>query len=208
MHLFLIRHGETDWNTERRIQGHTDTLLNARGLEQAEKLAARLATDEKIEVLYSSPLERARVTAELIAAKTGLVPIFDVRLIEKHLGTYEGKSFNEIEQDDPEVARLWRESKEHFQLPGEETPADLQKRVREFLDEITPRHNDSRVAVVSHGGTINMVVSTLLELDINRRWPFWFDNASISYVDLSTPRARLRLLNDTCHLRNGYHLHL
>lgn len=207
MHLFLIRHGETDWNTERRIQGHTDTLLNSRGIEQAEKLAARLATDEKVQVIYSSPLERARVTAQAIAKKIGVEPIYDDRLIEKHLGVYEGRSFGEIEQDDPEIARLWRESKEHFQLPGEETPADLQKRVREFLDEITPQHNGSRVAVVSHGGTINMLVSTLLDLDINRRWPFWFDNASVSYVDLTGPRARLRLLNDTCHLRNGYHDH-
>jgi len=207
MHLFLIRHGETDWNTERRIQGHTDTLLNARGIEQAEKLAARLAAEEKIDALYTSPQQRARVTAEIIAQKTGLVARVDARLMEKHLGVYEGKSLTEIEQGDPEVARLWRESKEHFQLPGEETLVILQKRVREFLDEITPQHNGARVALVSHGGTLNMLVSMLLELDINRRWPFWFDNASISYVDLSGPRARLRLLNDTCHLRNGYHDH-
>ena len=207
MHLFLIRHGETDWNTERRIQGRTDTRLNARGIEQAEKLAARLAAEEKIEVLYSSPQQRARVTAEIIAQKAGVEATLDARLIEKHLGVYEGKSFEEIEASDPGLARMWRESKEEFLLPGEEPPADLQKRVREFLDEIAPQHNGARVAVVSHGGTINMLVSTLLELDINRRWPFWFDNASVSYVDLSGPRARLRLLNDTCHLRNGYHDH-
>ena len=207
MHLFLIRHGETNWNTERRIQGRTDTRLNARGIEQAEKLAARLAGEEKIDAIYSSPLARARVTAEIIAKKVGLQPVFDDRLVEKHLGDLEGMSFAEIEQSHPEVARLWRESKEEFLLPDEETPADLQKRVRAFLDEITPRHNGARVAVVSHGGTINMLVMTLLEFDINRRWPFWFDNASVSYVDLSGPRARLRLLNDTCHLRNGYQDH-
>lgn len=207
MHLFLIRHGETDWNNERRIQGHTDTHLNARGLEQAERLAARLASDEKIEILYSSPLSRARFTAEAIARKIGIEPIYDARLIEKHLGEYEGKSLAEIEMHDPEVGRLWRESKDHFQLPGEETPADLQKRVTEFVAEITPQHHDARVGLVSHGGTINMLVSTMMELDINRRWPFWFDNASISYLDLTGPRPRLRLLNDTCHLRNGYHGH-
>lgn len=207
MHLFLIRHGETDWNIERRIQGHTDTALNARGLEQSERLAARLAAEERIDAMYSSSLSRARVTAEIIAKKIGVEPVFDERLIEKHLGELEGMSFAEIQENYPDIARQWSESTQEFSLPGEETPAILQKRVRAFLDEIKARHIGSRVAIVSHGGTINMLVSTLLDLDINRRWPFWFDNASVSYVDLTGPRARLRLLNDTCHLRNGYHDH-
>lgn len=204
MHLLLIRHGETDWNNERRIQGHTDTPLNASGIAQAEKLAARLASEEKIDALYTSPLARARTSAEIIGRKLGLQPILDDRLIEKHLGEMEGMSFQEIEQQQPEIAQRWRESKEHFLLPGEETPQDLQKRIQSFLDEITPRHNGSRVVAVSHGGAINMLISTLMELDINRRWPFWFDNASISWMDLTGPHPRLRLLNDTCHLRNGH----
>jgi broad specificity phosphatase PhoE len=207
MHLFLIRHGETDWNIERRIQGHTDTPLNARGFEQAEKLAVRLAAEEKMDALYASPLARARTTAQVIGRKIGIAAIYDDRLKEKHLGEMEGMSFTEIEAAQPEVARMWRDSQEQFLLPGEEQPANLQERVRGFLDEMMPRHNGSRVAVISHGGTITMLLSTLMELDINRRSPFWFDNASISYVDLSGPRARLRLLNDTCHLRNGYHDH-
>ncbi len=204
MHLFLIRHGETDWNNERRIQGHTDTPLNERGIEQAEKLAARLAAEEKIDALYTSPLARARITAEIIGKRFGLEPILDDRLMEKHLGMLEGMSFEEIEQQQPELARRWRESKEHFLLPGEETAQELQGRVQSFLTEISPRHDGSRVVIVSHGGTINTLIATLMEMDINRRWPFWFDNASISWVDLTGPRPRLRLLNDTCHLRNGH----
>ncbi len=206
MHLLLIRHGETDWNNERRIQGHTDTSLNERGIGQAEKLAARLCSEEKIDALYSSPLARARLTAEIIGKKFGIEPILDDRLMEKHLGELEGMSFEEIEQMHPGVAQRWQESKEHFLLPGEESAQDLQKRVKDFLSELASHHNDSRIVVVSHGGTINILISTLIELDINRRSPFWFDNASISWIDLTGPRPRLRLLNDTCHLRNG-HVH-
>src|SRR5713226_3385839 len=105
MHLLFIRHGETKWNTEWRIQGHTDTPLNARGIEQAEQLAARLATEAKIDALYSSPLARARVTAEIIGKKLGLAASFDDRLKEKHLGEMEGMSFAEIEQQKPDLAR-------------------------------------------------------------------------------------------------------
>ncbi len=204
MHLLLIRHGETDWNNERRIQGHTDTPLNERGIEQAERLAAKLDSGERINALYSSPLARARLTAEIIAKRSGLPLTLDDRLMEKHLGDLEGMSFEEIEIKYPEVARHWRESKEHFLLPGEESAQELQARVKSFLTEISSRHNGARVVVVTHGGTINMLISTLMDLDINRRWPFWFDNASLSWMDLTGPFPRLRLLNDTCHLRNGH----
>ncbi len=203
MHLLLIRHGETDWNNEGRIQGHTDTPLNARGIAQAEKLAARLA-GEKIDALYTSPLARARITADLIAQKLGIAAIPDDRLKEKYLGELEGLTGAEFEQQYPEVYRAWHASAEHFPMPGEETPAAFRQRVQEFLDDAQARHKDAtQVAIVSHGGTLGMFLATLIGLDVHRRFPFWFDNASISRVDLSGSRPRLRLLNDTCHL-NGH----
>jgi broad specificity phosphatase PhoE len=204
MRLLLIRHGETDWNSEGRIQGHTNTLLNARGIEQAERLAARLAS-ETIDAIYTSPLARARVTADRIAREHGIAAIPDVRLKEKYLGDFEGITGAEFEQQHGEIYRAWRESAVHYPLPGEETPIALQERVRAFLDRVRAEHLDgAQVAVVSHGGTLGMLLATLISLDINRRFPFWFDNASISQVDWSTTRARLHLLNDTCHLRNGH----
>ncbi len=204
MHLLLIRHGETDWNSEGRIQGHTDTPLNERGIEQAERLAARLASDA-IDAVYTSPLVRARVTADRIAHAHGFAAIPDDRLKEKYLGDLEGITGEEFEQQHAELYRAWRASAVHYPLPGEETPSALQQRVQAFLDHVRGEHPDGvQVAVVSHGGTLAMFLATLIGLDINRRFPFWFDNASISHVDLSGMRPRLRLLNDTCHLRNGH----
>lgn len=204
MHLFLIRHGETDWNSEGRVQGHTDTPLNVRGIEQAGKLAARLAT-EKIDAVYTSPLARARVTADRIAHALGVVAIPDERLKEKYLGDLEGITEAEFEQQHAELYRAWRANAVHYSLPGEEAPPALQERVQAFLDHVRGEHpSGTQVAVVSHGGTLGMFLATLIGLDINRRLPFWFDNASISQVDLSGMRPRLRLLNDTCHLRNGH----
>lgn len=203
MHLLLIRHGETDWNNEGRFQGHPDTPLNARGFEQAEKLAARLAR-EKIDALYTSPLARARGTADMIAQKLGIAAVPDDRLKEKHLGELEGLTRGEFEQRQADLYHAWHVSKEHFPLPGEEAPPAFRQRVQEFLDDAQAQHAEAaQIAVVSHGGTLSMFLAVLIGLDINSRFPFWFDNASISRVDLSGRRPRLRSLNDTCHL-NGH----
>jgi broad specificity phosphatase PhoE len=205
MHLLLIRHGETDWNNEGRVQGHTDTPLNANGLAQARRLAARIAAEEAFATMYASPLARARVTAEIVAQACGIAPILDDRLKEQCLGEFEGLTGVEFEQHFPEIFAAWRTDPLRSPLPGQETRDDFQRRVQAFLDDLRARHTDgTRVAVVTHGGTIGMMLATLMGLDIGKRFPFWFDNASLSQVDLSGGRVRLRLLNDTCHLRNGH----
>ena len=145
MHLLLVRHGETVWNTELRIQGRTDTPLNARGLAQAERLSARLAAEEQVDVLYTSPLARACVTAEKIGQKLGLPPIEDERLVEQHFGELEGLTFKDLEGRYPEFIRQWRESKRQLALPGGETIVEFQCRVQEFLNQASEAHPDKSV---------------------------------------------------------------
>jgi broad specificity phosphatase PhoE len=205
MYLFLLRHGETDWNNEGRMQGHSDTPLNANGIAQAHQLAARVASEESFAAMYASPLARARVTAEIIAQQCNLTPLLDDRLKEQCLGDLEGLTGTEFEQRFPEVLAAWRADPLQTPLPGQEKRDAFQQRVQAFLADLQARHADgTRVAVVTHGGTIGMMLATLIGLDIGKRFPFWFDNASISHVDLSGGRVRVRLLNDTCHLRNGH----
>lgn len=203
MHLLLIRHGETDWNNERRIQGNTDTPLNANGIAQAQQLAARIV-GEKIDALYASPLDRARATAEIIAQQAGVALILDDRLKEKGLGDLEGLTVDEFRARYPDLYRGWISSVNHFPLPGEESPAQLRERIVTFLDDLRARHsNGARVGAVTHGGTIGMFVATLIGLKVNQRSPFWFDNASVTLADLTGARPRVKLLNDTCHLANN-----
>ena len=205
MHLLLLRHGETDWNSEGRMQGHSDTPLNANGIAQAHQLAARVASEESFAAMYASPLARARVTAEIIAQQCNLTPLLDDRLKEQCLGDLEGLTGTEFEQRFPEVLAAWRADPLQTPLPGQEKSDAFQQRVQAFLADLQARHADgTRVAVVTHGGTIGMMLATLIGLDIGKRFPFWLDNASISHVDLSGGRVRVRLLNDTCHLRNGH----
>ena len=198
MHLLLLRHGETDWNNEGRVQGHSDTLLNANGIAQAHQLAARVASEESFAAMYASPLARARVTAEIIAQQCNLTPLLDDRLKEQCLGDLEGLTGTEFEQRFPEALAAWRADPLQTPLPGQEKRDAFQQRVQAFLADLQARHADgTRVAVVTHGGTIGMMLATLIGLDIGKRFPFWFDNASISHVDLSGGSVRVRLLNDT-----------
>lgn len=201
MYLFLIRHGETDWNLEERMQGQTDKPLNARGIEQAAQLAARLAAEENIDTIYTSPLSRARVTAEAIGSRLGVAPIIDSRLAERSAGALEGMTLAEIQVNYPQVVRAWREENVRVLLPGGENQEELHSRVVGFLRMLRSQHAEKRVAVVSHGGTLSMLLASILDMDINKRFPFRLDNASVSQIDLERPRPRIDLLNDTCHLR-------
>ncbi len=204
MHLLLIRHGETDWNTELRIQGRTDTPLNARGVAQAERLSERIAAEEQVDVLYTSPLARACVTAEMIGQKLGLPPIEDERLVEQHFGELEGLTFKDLEARHPDFIRRWRESKGQLALPGGETIGEFQERVKSFLNQAYEAHSNASVLVVTHGGTLRVMLATLLGLEIAWRSPFAFDNSSLSKVEWTGSRVDVRLLNDVCHLRDGH----
>ncbi len=204
MQLWFIRHGETDWNRAGRIQGAIDIALNVRGTWQAQQLAARLA-NESFDVIYTSPLTRARATAAIIAEKLGHTLIADARLEEKHLGELEGLTVHEFKMQFPDLFHAWHEQQLPLNMPQGETHAHLHERVCAFLDEVRARHADAkRIAIVSHGGTIGMMLATLVELDVRRRTPFQLDNASVSLVDWRTERAVVQLLNDTCHLRDGH----
>jgi broad specificity phosphatase PhoE len=198
--LYLIRHGETDWNAEGRIQGHSDVELNERGLEQARRLAARMPEEGPFDAIYASPLRRAFRTAELIGQSLGLPVIGDARLLERSLGMLEGLTMNDIKEKFPEVHHAWHEGGTRPHIPGEETREAFVRRTSEFIHDVRVKHHEGRVLAVTHGGTINMLLMTGLNLDVERPLPFHIDNASINIVQWGERGARLRLLNDTCHL--------
>lgn len=152
--LLLVRHGETDWNRERRWQGHADPPLNELGREQSSALAARLVSDPPGAV-YSSDLTRARETAEIVGRSLGLEPRLDPRLREVDVGEWSGLTLPEIEQRFPEglARRLaggagWDEG-ESYEAMGE--------RVLEALHAIAAAHPGGRVLVVTHGGPMRAV---------------------------------------------------
>jgi probable phosphoglycerate mutase len=143
--LLLVRHGETDWNAEGRLQGHTDTPLNDFGRRQARALAEDLA-DEALDAVYSSDLSRARETAEILAGRLGLSVVLDRGLREKDWGTWEG---------------LTSAERDHVELAGETTEAH-RARVLSSLRSIAARHPAGRVRVITHGGSVRRVQAIAL----------------------------------------------
>ncbi len=204
MYLLLIRHGETDWNSQGRMQGRIDLPLNVRGIEQAERLAARLVEEEQIDVLYTSPLIRARVTAEIIAERFALNPIPDIRLVERSVGKLEGLTLRDFELSYPDLYQLWRNGKDSINLPDEETREECVERIQSFLSMLRRQHIGARVALVTHGGTLSLMLGASIGLDLAKRFPFHFDNASLSKLDMKNVRPRIDLLNDTCHLHTSH----
>jgi broad specificity phosphatase PhoE len=148
--IFLVRHGETDWNLTRRLQGHSDRPLNETGREQARSLAAQLATEE-IEAVYSSDLSRAEETARIIAEARGLDVTTLPELRERHFGSWEGLTDEEIHQRFPEEIA-------DGVLGDGESRGELDGRVLRALNRIADQHSESTVVVVSHGGPLRAVL--------------------------------------------------
>ena len=149
--LLLVRHGETDWNRERRFQGHADPPLNETGREQAHALAAEL-TSEGIELVYTSDLARAVETAEIVAARLGAAVRSMRDLREIDVGEWQGLTWQEIEERYPDGARSWRARGYGWETG--ETYEELGDRVVAALRRIAFDHPEERVLVVGHGGTI------------------------------------------------------
>jgi probable phosphoglycerate mutase len=149
--LLLARHGETDWNRDRRFQGHADPPLNDSGREQARALAEEVA-GERIDFVYASDLVRARETAEIVAARLGADVVARRELREIDVGDWEGLTWQEIEELHPEGARAWHE-RGHGWNSGE-TYDELGERIIAALRQIAADHPAQRVLVVGHGGTV------------------------------------------------------
>ena len=147
--ILLARHGETDWNLARRVQGHSDRPLNETGREQATELAARLAR-ERLTAIYSSDLVRAHETARIVAARLGLGVTVEPDLRERDFGTWEGLTDDEIRSRFPEAgAGEWGDA---------ETREEMAHRVLGAFRRIAARHDGERVLIVAHGGPLRALL--------------------------------------------------
>jgi probable phosphoglycerate mutase len=177
--LILIRHGETPWNRETRIQGHTDIPLSELGLAQADLLAQALA-DEPLAAIYASDLSRARQTAETVARLQGLAVRLDAGLRERAFGRFEGLSWDEITQRYPEDAARWRRREPDFAVGGGESLSLFSARCRAAVSRIASVHAGQSVAIVAHGGVLDCLyrAATGVALDAPRSWQL--GNAAIN----------------------------
>ena len=197
--LLLVRHGDTELNSRERYWGHSDVKLSAAGLKQAEKLCDRLAT-EKIDAIYSSDLERASLTAKIIASRHQLEVITCAELQEINFGSVEGLTFDEIIRLYPELTELWTSWSRQLRFPDGECVDELNCRVSKFLGRLKKRASDEAILVVAHAGPLRLLVCHLLGIEPQRWREVRLKLASLSIVETNPQGAELRLLNDVSHL--------
>ncbi len=181
--IYLVRHGQTDWNVERRWQGHADIPLNAVGLAQAEQVAHRLA-GERLQAIYSSDLQRARQTAEALSRRTGLPVHLDARLREIHQGEWQGLLVTEIEARYGEAFQRRRMDPYNVTPPGGETVEQVRQRVVQAFEDILARHPTERVVVVSHGFALAVAQVHYQGLPIQQAWEMIPDNDEWRVLEL------------------------
>ena len=196
MKLILVRHGETDWNKERRYQGQTGPELNEAGKRQVEMLRNRLV-NAPINLVYASDSERAMVTAQVITRGHDIIMAARQELREINFGEFEGKTFEEIEAIYPD----WVPTNFDFTSYQGESLEQVAVRVKTFLSELAERNfSDQTILVVGHGGSLRVMLCILLGIDVSKWWQISLDNVSVTTIDGNVGEAILRQLNDTRYL--------
>lgn len=201
MKLYLIRHGQTEWNIEGKIQGKTDIPLNETGLYQAACLAKGMR-GRKIAAVYSSPLLRAAQTAGVLAKEKGLAVKLVPELREVDFGLWEGRSWTEVDTEFHEDFNRWEENPAENMPTGGESRESCKNRCKEAVERILAELDEGcDAAIVAHGGILAHVVDYLLR-NQKEKEEIIVKNASISIIEYhrKTGMGRLVLLNDTAHL--------
>lgn len=204
MRLIFVRHGESVWNHEGRVQGIADPPLSERGRAQASLVAERLAREFNPAAVYASALQRATETGRIIAARLGLPLNVDARLNEYDIGAFTGLTDAEVAERYPEIRAKWEMDVQWVPIPGEEGLYPFLHRITRAIGEIVAAHpGDAEVVVVTHGGVMALYLGDLIGLNPRQRMPWRFDNASMSIVEPEGARPRIVRLNDVGHLTEG-----
>ncbi|MDP7614422.1 MAG: histidine phosphatase family protein [SAR324 cluster bacterium] len=176
--IILIRHGETEWNSQQRMQGHSNSDLSEVGRGQIQALG-ELMKNVSFDHIYSSDSLRARQTAEAITQYSGHTLQFDQRIREKNLGVFEGLTSTEAKERHPEIYRLFKTAGANYVIDEGESTQQLLERALEFIEEIRLRHPQERVVMVTHGGVVRVLMKHALGLSIDAPTRFIIKNTGI-----------------------------
>lgn len=200
MHLFLVRHGETEYNRQNLALGQEDVPLNETGLRQAEALG-RALSGEALGAVYASPLERAVRTAEAIATPHGLDVVIEDGLIEMDVGEMDGLPFPEVREKFPAFIERWLGPDGPTErMPGGERLIDVRDRADAALSAIVERHDGERVCLVSHNFVILSLLTQLMGLELAGFRRLSHSVAAITRIEWRRGAPVVVTLNDTCHL--------
>ncbi|WP_353892521.1 histidine phosphatase family protein [Proteinivorax hydrogeniformans] len=204
MRLILVRHGQTKWNLQKKIQGSTDTELSQQGIEEGRLVAKRLSTWD-IDYLYSSDLKRAAKTAQLISEyHPKPLPInYDIRLRESSFGKWEGLTMKQVKEKYLKQYKS-REETPHVNIPDGESFKSFSQRLAGFITQKKSQHLNCNIVAVAHSA----VIKTILHNYLNLNWTttknsIYLSNCSISVLKFLPSKVVLERHNDTAHFENN-----
>jgi len=197
--LYITRHGETIWNTEKRMQGWQDSNLTEKGKKNAESLGERLK-DIEFEAIYSSPSGRTKNTTELVKGDREIPIIFDDQLREMNLGNFEGQTMDSIRETNPiEIDRFWN-APELFVPVGGETFIDVRERALKILGRIKNNHLTGNILIVTHSVMIKTLFSIFNHSPIEKLWdPPFIHDTSLTIVEMNDDEYKIVLEGDISH---------
>jgi probable phosphoglycerate mutase len=201
--IFLIRHGETDWNVEKRLQGHLDIALNAEGERQAAALGRALA-EESVDAVYASDLQRAMQTALAIAAPRGMQVRVERELRERSYGAFEGLLHGDIHARYPEAYAMLRardiDARYPMGVQQAETLREFSQRAIGVITRLANAHRNKKIVIVSHGGLLECIYRAANALDLSPPRDFDIKNASINRLVWDGTALRIVQWSDVSHL--------
>ena len=205
--IWLVRHGETPWNVESRVQGWEDIPLNENGVLQAQALAQHIKrlsdSGDKLDAIYSSDLKRAHHTASIVAESIGLPLLVEPGVRERHFGVLQGLIYNDMELHQPEAYRIWRSRDPDLDMPEGESLGFFHRRVVGAINSLAAKHPGERIMVVSHGGAMDIIWrhASQVGLQADRKAPLL--NASLNRLSVSPESWRILSWGEVDHLGNA-----
>ena len=203
--IYIVRHGQTEWNLLGKTQGHGNSDLTPKGIEQAELLADSM-TKYPIDYIYSSDLGRAYQTAEIIGNKLNIEVEKTEALREMNFGTWEGRIIKDIIEEDPELYKMWRNEPHLAKIPQGETLSQIKERTDAFIKEINEKYDGKHIVLVSHSLCARIMLLSFLDSDVKNIYRINQANTALNIIELRDYGPVVMKMNDTTHIINDIKL--
>ena len=199
--IYIVRHGQTEWNLLGKTQGHGNSDLTPKGIEQAELLADSM-TKYPIDYIYSSDLGRAYQTAEIIGNKLNIEVEKTEALREMNFGTWEVRIIKDIIEEDPELYKMWRNEPHLAKIPQGETLSQIKERTDAFIKEINEKYDGKHIVLVTHSLCARIMLLSFLDSDVKNIYRINQANTALNIIELRDYGPVVMKMNDTTHIIN------
>ena len=199
--IYIVRHGQTEWNLLGKTQGHGNSDLTPKGIEQAELLADSM-TKYPIDYIYSSDLGRAYQTAEIIGNKLSIEVEKTEALREMNFGTWEGRIIKDIIEEDPELYKMWRNEPHLAKIPQGETLSQIKERTDAFIKEINEKYDGKHIVLVTQSLCARIMLLSFLDSDVKNIYRINQANTALNIIELRDYGPVVMKMNDTTHIIN------